>query len=205
MGVDVTILEQDANSERSSHNAGIQVSDNVREVLRLHERTGVRIAVEGIGMHWSTRHRKDIYKMVGTRFWTNWGLLYRVLRANFDGYTSKACPEAPDARVGDGKAQYLTGKRVTGLQYKEGLATVLYVDHTGREQSITAELVIGADGARSTIKRLVQAPSVEKLHYTGFFTWRGAVPRKMVSQETDDYFKDKGTLQIMGGKAYMVW
>lgn len=205
MGIDVTILEQDANSERSSHNAGIQVSDNVNELLRLHDGTGKNMTVLATSNQWSIFPRQNVFVGAGLRYWTNWGLLYRVLRANFDGYQSKACPDVPDARARDGNAVYLTGMRVTGLQYKEGHVTVHYVDQAGNEESITTELVIGADGSRSTVRRLVNAPSAEVEHYTGYFAWRGAVPRKMVSNETADYFDKSVSLELMGKKTYILW
>ncbi|CAN8101879.1 unnamed protein product [Discula destructiva] len=204
MGINVTILEQDANSERSSHNAGIQISDNVKELLRLDDETGRDLTVGSCVNQWSIGMRKEVFRGASIRYWTNWGLVYRVLRANFDGYTSQACPDAPDARAPDGKAQYLTGMRVTGLEHKDGLATVHFVNQTGKEDSITTELVIGADGARSTIRKLVQAPTAEMEGYAGFFAWRGAVPRKMVSKETADYFQDSISLQLMGGRMYIL-
>lgn len=205
-GVNVTILEQDVNSERSSHNAGIQVSENVNEVFRRHDGTGLRLALESTGSRWSIRRRQDVYTPgIGLRYWTNWGYMYRILRANFDGYASKACPDPPEARHGDGPARYLTGKRVTSLHYADGLVTVDYVDQAGQEEFITAQLVIGADGFHSTIRKLVQAPQALPDQLTGYFAWRGAVPRKMVSKETADYFSGNASFDLMGRKTYILW
>lgn len=205
-GVNVTILEKDVNSERSSHNAGIQVSSNVNEIFRQNDDTGLRLALETAASRWSIGKRQDVATPAGVvRYWTNWGYLYRILRANFDGYASKACPDPPASRSGDGQARYLTGKRVTGLQYVDGLVTLNYVDQAGEEDSITSELVIGADGFHSVIRSLVQAPQALDDTYSGYFAWRGSVPRRLVSKETADYFLGNASFDLMGKKTYILW
>lgn len=207
-GVNVTILEQDASSERSSHNAGIQIGPHARELLRQDDDTGLRLALETWGSRWSLGLRRDVLHPVSKgpgRLWTNWGYLYRILRANFDGYASKACPDPPAPRRGDGEARYLTGRRVTGLRYAEGLVTLQVVDQAGSEESLTSELVIGADGFNSSVRKLVEAPQMLSPRYAGYFAWRGSVPRKMVSKETADYFLNNASFDLMGNKTYILW
>lgn len=149
--------------------------------------------------------RNNVFKGAGIRYWTNWGLLYRVLRANFDGYASQACPEVPAPRSGDGRAQYLTGKRVTDLQYHDGLITLHHIDQADKRGTITSELVIGADGSRSTIRSLVQAPHAAREQYTGFFAWRGTIPRNMLSKQTAAFFQDNVSFAFLGSKIYILW
>jgi hypothetical protein len=43
-----------------------------------------------------------------------------VLRANFDGLTSKAVPVAPESQDTDGKATFRFGTRVTGVDQVNG-------------------------------------------------------------------------------------
>ncbi|KAF3766876.1 FAD binding domain protein [Cryphonectria parasitica EP155] len=204
-GVNVTILEQDVNEERSSHNAGIQISDNVNKFLRQNDITGARLAFQSQAMHWSLRTRPKVYSSsTATRYWTNWGYVYRILRANFDGYVSKACPDPPAARPSDGQVQYLTGKRVTGMQYADGLVSLDYVDATGKEGSLSSELVIGADGNHSTVRKLVQAPQAEPENYAGYFAWRGSVPVRDVSKETADFFLNGICFDLLGNKSYIL-
>lgn len=215
-GVNVTILEQDASSERSSHNAGIQLGAHVRELLRQDDDTGLRAALATSGSRWSLGLRRDVLAPKTrsdaggppTRLWTNWGYLYRILRANFDGYASKACPDPPAARPGDGEARYLTGRRVVGLRPSAeggGLVTLQVVDGAGGEESLTAELVVGADGFNSSVRGLVEAPQMLSPRYAGYFAWRGSVPRRMVSKETADYFLDNASFNLMGNKTYILW
>lgn len=160
-GINVTILEQDSASERSSHNAGIRIDEKVNGILCQHDQTGLQTSLESKANFVSVRKRENLVKADKgtTRYWTNWGYLYRILRANFDGYASKACPNPPLAKSEDGSAEYLTGKRVTSLRYEDGTVTLHCVDaETGKEDSITSELVIGADRIHSTIRKLVRAP-----------------------------------------------
>lgn len=207
-GVNVTILEQDSASERSTHNAGIRIDDNVNEFLRQHDRTGLQKSLESHANFISLRKRENVIKADKgtTRYWTNWGYLYRILRANFDGYVSKACPKPPAPQPGDGDAKYLTGKRVTSLQHTGGnQVTLQYIDaETGKEHPITSELVIGADGLHSTIRKLVDAPLAHAETYAGFVAWRGAVPRNAVSPATADFFSGQVSSDFMGQNTYMI-
>ncbi|KUI74289.1 2,6-dihydroxypyridine 3-monooxygenase [Cytospora mali] len=156
-GVNVTILEQDSASERSSHNAGSSIDDNVNDPGSSCVNM-TRLDANLI----SLRKRENLIKADKgtTRYWTNWGYSYRILRANFDGYASNACPTPPSSKPGDGYAKYLTGKR------------------TGEEHSISSEFVIGADGKHSTTHKPVNAPLACPETYAGFIAWRGAVPRR---------------------------
>lgn len=206
-GVNVTILEQDRASERSSHNAGIRVDENVNDFLRQNDQTGLQTSLESNANFISVRKRENLIKADKgtTRYWTNWGHLYRILRANFDGYVSKTCPTPPVPKPADGSAEYLTGKRVTSLQHADGTVTLNYVDvETGDEHSIKSELVIGADGLHSTIRKLVRAPLACPETYAGFVAWRGAVPRKSVSQAASDFFSGQVSSDLMGQNTYMI-
>lgn len=206
-GVNVTILEQDSASERSSHNAGIRIDENVNKFLCQHDQTGLQTSLESTANFISVRKRENLVKADKgtTRYWTNWGYLYRILRANFDGYASKACPSPPLQKTGDGTATYLTGKRVSSLQYADGTVTLHYVDaQTGKEDSVTSELVIGADGLHSTIRKLVRAPLACTEEYAGFVAWRGAVPRKSVCSTTSEFFAGQVSSNFLGQNSYMI-
>lgn len=183
------------------------MSSNLNEIFRQNDETRLRLAVETNSSRVSAHKRQDILKSGGggTRYWTNWGYVYRILRANFDGYASKACPDPPDCKTGDGQARYLTGKRVTGMHYEGGIVTLAFVDENDKEESIDAEVVVGADGFYSTIGRLVQAPQALSATYAGYFAWRGTVPRRLVSKETADYFHGNASFDFMGNKTYILW
>jgi 2-polyprenyl-6-methoxyphenol hydroxylase-like FAD-dependent oxidoreductase len=203
-GSDVVILEQDPSELRSSHQAGIAFGPAVEEFLRMYDHTGVQSRSPPIATRLAYRKRKDIKRLSIVRHETSWGLLYRVLRANFDGLASDAVPNPPPVRDGDGRAQYLAGRRVTGLEHNRGdqVVSVRFVDQDGKEGSLTADLVIGADGGNSTVRTLLQAPTIRG--YSGYVAWRGTVPEKDVSPETARYFADFSTLTLLGD-TYFVW
>lgn len=152
---------------------------------------------------WAYYGRPNIMNTKGTIQLTSWGLLISILHANFDGLASPACPKPPLAAEGDGSAVYLSGKRVTALQCTKESITVSYTDtHTNEQESIEAELVIGADGVHSTVRRLANAPFTER--YAGYIAWRGTIPENLVSQETVQYFSDHLSLQF-SKRTYLVW
>ena len=88
---------------------------------------------------------------------SNWGCLYLILRANFDGLKSETVPNPPQPRKGDGDVEYWPGKRATGLKYDRdaGKVHLQYVDvTTGEEGTVSADTIIAADGVHSTIRKI---------------------------------------------------
>lgn len=134
------------------------------------------------------------------RHMSNWGCLYLILRANFDGFISEAVPTPPAPRDGDGKVEYRSGKRVTGLSYEvdKGAVDVRLVHvSTGEEESISAEIVIGADGVHSTVRKILHVPV--RNEYAGYIAWRGTVPESVLSKETVEYFSNRLNFSLMKG------
>ena len=201
----VTILEKDPNSERRSQAAGIGFAANVDEFLRLYDATGLRTSIVSPSTHISWGKRTKLYRVPVPRNLTSWGLLYRILRANLDGLATAACPNPPPPRPGDGNVDYRAGKCVTGLDYTEGHVTVRFVDvsdASSGEDSVVADLVIGADGIHSTVRKLVHAPNTKE--YSGYVVWRGTIPEKAVSKEAADFFADGLGFEMLR-RSYMVW
>ncbi|RYP93224.1 hypothetical protein DL770_000699 [Monosporascus sp. CRB-9-2] len=195
-GNDVTILEREPISERSSHEAGVGFRTSVEEFLRRFDETGLTSAFTSDDLQFAYRRRANIFASKMKYKLTSWGLLYRILRANFDGFASTACPQPPPSRKEDGNATYLAGRQVTDIQYADGIVTVHYSDVTsGKAGSVTADLVIGADGVHSIVRELVKAPMVKQ--YAGYVAWRGTVPEKFLSKATLDYFTNGLSFNLM--------
>ncbi len=197
-GSNVIILEQDPYSDRRSHQAGIGLGASVVEFLAKYDATGLPNAVPARFTAFATRSWPWVLNFVSPRQMSSWGLLYRVLRANFDAQASPAIPVPPAPREGDGHGEYRRGKRVTGLQYDEqaGTVKVRFLDVTSKEEgSIDADMVIGADGVHSTVRELVQVPSEKE--YAGYVAWRGTVPGAILSKETVQYFSNRVVASIM--------
>jgi 2-polyprenyl-6-methoxyphenol hydroxylase-like FAD-dependent oxidoreductase len=203
-GSHVVILEQDPGAVRSSHNAGIAFGPAVEEILCKYDATGVQSCTPSVATRFALRKSRPHFKELGIiRNLTSWGLLYRILRANFDGLPSDAVPNPPPARKGDGKAEYRAGQRVTTLQLQDskGAVTVGFVGQDGVEESLTADLVIGADGQHSTVRTLLQAPAIKE--YSGYVAWRGTVAERDLPPEVAEYFASRTCINLLKG-TYLV-
>ncbi|KAI0145415.1 FAD binding domain protein [Xylariaceae sp. FL1272] len=190
LGNNVVILEQET-GERSGQEAGIGFGDAVNEFYSKYDATGISVAIQNHARRIAYRTRPEVYSNNNHLSLTSWGLMYRLLRANFDGMVSPACPNPPSASTTDGIASYLSGKRVSAFEYtpEKGQVIVHYTDvQTNEEKSLSADLLIGADGIHSTIRKLVKAPTLEQ--YAGYVSWRGTVPERDVSTATCEYFSD---------------
>ena len=201
-GSNVVILEQDPSSVRSSHQAGIAFGPAVEEILRKYDATGVQSCTPSISTRIAYRKRQNFKELKVVRHLTSWGQLYRILRANFDGLASEAVPKPPPAKNGDGKAEYRAGQRVTSLQYENGAVTVGFVGEDGVGGSLTADLVIGADGMHSSVRSLVQARTAKE--YSGYVAWRGTVCESDLPLETSEYFASRTCVNILKN-TYIVW
>lgn len=165
--------------------------------------TGLTAGFASNSRRWAYYTRPNVIHTTGTVQLTSWGLLYSILRANFDGLASGACPVPPPAAENDGSVAYLTGKQVTAFQCTNDIVVVSYVDaNTGRQESIEADLVVGADGVNSTVRQLVNAPVTKQ--YAGYVAWRATIPEKLVSKETVDYLSDRISFQF-AKRTYLIW
>ena len=201
-GVDVVLLEQEPKAVRTSNNAGIGFGPQLEEFLRTYDLTKIRNCTPAASTRIAYRKRKDFYQLKVERHTSSWGLMYRIMRANFDGLPSEAVLDPPKTLEGDGRVEYRAGKKVTKLTSKEGVVTVGYVGVDGTEGSIATDMVIGADGLHSTIRSLVQAPTIKE--YSGYVSWRGVVPEADVSEETVKYFDHRNALDLLKHN-YIVW
>lgn len=201
-GSNVVVLEQDPSSVRSSHQAGIAFGPAVEEILQKHDETGLQSCTPAAATR-IAYHKRPYFKELNiVRHLTSWGLLYRILRANFDGLASDAVPNPPPPREGDGKVEYRAGQKIAKLEYANGAVTVGFVGVDGTQGSITADLVIGADGVHSTVRSLLQAPTTGE--YSGYVAWRGTVCEKDLPPESAKYFENRTSMNILSD-TYIVW
>jgi 2-polyprenyl-6-methoxyphenol hydroxylase-like FAD-dependent oxidoreductase len=90
-----------------------------------------------------------------------------------------------------GHAAIATGKRAHDVTRMANTATVTVLDRvTHSTERIEADIVIGADGARSAASRALH-PQRPMLHWSGVQTWRGITDR--------DRFGDGETMYIANG------
>ena len=194
------ILEQDPSDDRHSHESGVQIGPSVVSLLEKYDATGRPSAIPARFLSVAWRKYLRIINHPAPRHMSNWGTLYLILRANFDGKTSEMVPDPPSPRKGDGKVEYRPGKRATGLRYtkEEGIVHVEFEDvNTGEKNTASAEMVIAADGVHSTVRKLLKVPSEKK--YSGYIGWRGTVAERLISPETVEYFSNRLNFSLMKG------
>jgi 2-polyprenyl-6-methoxyphenol hydroxylase-like FAD-dependent oxidoreductase len=132
---------------------------------------------------------------------TSWDLLYNVLRKGFDGggeesYFSRLnnneMRKVDEIGKNDGIGEYLYGHKVTSLtDIGSGGVEVEFEDKDGKGGSLKANMVIGADGPSSTVRKILM-PDVERT-YAGYVAWRGTVLESEVEEETRKCFAEKFT------------
>jgi 2-polyprenyl-6-methoxyphenol hydroxylase-like FAD-dependent oxidoreductase len=85
------------------------------------------------------------------------------------------------------------------------LVEVEYEGMDGRKGALQADIVIGADGPSSTVRKLL-LPEVERT-YVGYVTWRGTVKESLLSDEVRTFLGTKvrsGLRVFKAAKAYTV-
>ena len=128
---------------------------------------------------------------------TSWDLLYYLLRANFDGVKSDYC-NVPKPFEGEGKGWYEYGHLVKNVRDAGQQVEVEYEGREGSSEKTTADVVIGADGPSSSLRKLF-LPEVQR-KYAGYVAWRGTVPESEATDaaqktfvETFTFFHAPGT------------
>ena len=127
---------------------------------------------------------------------TSWDVCYYVLRANYDRVKSDYC-DVPEPRAEDGEANYLYGRTFTGvaeeerLDSKRGGVRVSFRSSDGTEDSMFADLVIGADGPSSTVRKVLQKEVNREM--AGYCALRGTIPEDEASAETKAAFSERFT------------
>lgn len=201
-GYNVTILEQETAPARQGFDAGIKIGPPVQEFLKVHDRVkrdmvitcppGFKINING----------EPKAQRGQTMVNTSWGLLVGVLRANFDGFASRAVPVVPKPQESDGKATYRYGARVASVNEADGKVDVHFEDYeTGSTQTLSAGIVVVADGSYSGIRQAL-LPDVKR-EYLGYMCWRGTVREDQIDEKWNELYSEKATFHLMN-KTYLL-
>lgn len=198
------VLEQDPCKERHSHESGVNIGPSVVALLEKYDATGRPAAIPSEFLSAAWRKHVRVINWPWHHEMSNWGCLYNVLRANFDGMVSSMVPNAPEPRDGDGRVEYRSGQRVTGIfdDAEKRRVTVEFMDvTTGSEGQLTADLVMGADGLHSTVRNLMGAE--ERRDYAGYIAWRGTVPERLLSKDTVEFFSNRLNFCLLRGTYFI--
>ncbi|KAI1347261.1 hypothetical protein F5Y01DRAFT_329823 [Xylaria sp. FL0043] len=188
LGHDTTILERNAKPLLQDQGAGIVAGGDTLDFFKRYNRCKRPLAVTSYARQYLDREGNIIHKEEMLQNMTSWDLTYYVMRANYDGVKSTYC-EVPDPVPGHGKAVHIHDRNVTDIKEEPndddeggGKVRVFWKSSQGDSGSIRADIVVGADGPSSTIRKLVQ-PNVERT-YAGYCALRGTLPENEASEET---------------------
>jgi 2-polyprenyl-6-methoxyphenol hydroxylase-like FAD-dependent oxidoreductase len=211
LGYNVTILERTPEAALQDQGAGISLwivippiaesltklgisGSPIVDFLAEYDRTKTpTLCADGI--HYLNRDGSIKMQVDGVGQVASWDLLYNILRANFDGGYATGYVNAAEKKESDGKATYLSGMRVTDLQeVGSDRVKVEYENTDGSKGSLEADVVVGADGPNSTVRKLL-LPEVER-SYAGYVAWRGIVQESLLSETTRTFIGSKVCLPL---------
>ncbi|KAF2655022.1 FAD/NAD(P)-binding domain-containing protein [Lophiostoma macrostomum CBS 122681] len=188
-GYDVTILElEDSAHVREGFDAGIRAGPHVLNFLSKYDRTGRKFDIPATGPQFIKKSGDMLFASKTAQAMSSWGLLMSILRANFDGSSSKAVPNPP--KFGDDvpKGTFKHGARVISVEEMEDNVRVEFEDTViEKTSSILGDLVIVADGANSSIRRSL-VPGIVR-QYAGYVSWRGTIKEDQVPVEHRKFFQ----------------
>ncbi|GKZ87065.1 hypothetical protein AnigIFM59636_000193 [Aspergillus niger] len=203
-GHSIHILEQSPTPTPVSHMAGVSIGPDVQTFLSRFDRVShIPLGIPATQLQ-SVDHSgqpKPFFRL--QRIMTSWDALYFRLRANYDGLASDYIPNPPDplstlpdesscdARA---RARYEYGQRVVDISEipstgQLAIVTESISSSTRATTTYTADLVLGADGPRSTVRQLFLPPSPQgdnKTHrkYAGYLAWRAIIPESRITPAT---------------------
>ncbi|OAG05299.1 FAD/NAD(P)-binding domain-containing protein [Paraphaeosphaeria sporulosa] len=187
--LNIRILEKNPTQLLHDQGAGVVAAGDVQEFFQRHDRTHTPLAVTSHQRLYLDRKGNVIDREDKQQHMTSWDLLYHVLRANFDTIDSEYA-KAPEPMDNEGTAVYRHGHQVGDVDVDAGTPLVIHTTTAdGQSESFEADLLIGADGPSSTIRKLID-PSVKRT-YAGYVAWRGTVPETSVSSSARDVFVEK--------------
>lgn len=170
-GWDVDVFELSPN-ELDSRGGGIVLQPDVLAAFRF---GGValpeRLGVESGNRIYLDRDDNLIEQFYMPQTQTSWNLLYTTMK--------QALP-AESLHAGEA----FTGFDTEGEQV---------VAHFATGRSERADLLIGADGARSSVRHVLLPEVVPS--YAGYVAWRGLVPENALPQQAADVLRDRFTFQ----------
>ncbi|KAF9695534.1 hypothetical protein EKO04_006454 [Ascochyta lentis] len=187
--LNIRILERNPTPLLHDQGAGVVAGQDVQEFFKKHDRTKTPLAVTSHQRLYLDKSGNVIDREDKEQQMTSWDLLYHLLRANFDQVDSEYA-RAPASEANQGTTTYDYGHQVVDVDFKstEPLS-IKSKTSTGDTVTINADIVIGADGPSSMIRKFID-PGVQR-KYAGYVAWRGTVPEDQVSQSATDVFVEK--------------
>lgn len=188
---EVRILERSPTALLHNQGAGVVAGNETQVFFSEYVKPGKEIAITSGLRHYLDHNGSIIPDSVEHRQqrMTSWDLLYHLLRWRVEGMQSSY---VEGLGPNDGpKARYENGCTIKKIEDVSNGVNVTWMHKDHGEQSAAADMVIGADGASSSIRRLVR-PDVER-KYVGYVAWRGTVPEDQLYPGAKEVFIEKFT------------
>lgn len=181
LGHNVRILER--STSLNDQGAGILAREHLQNFFSKHDLCNLPFYVQADPRIQFLNKEAEIIKVWKAQLrMTSWDNVYYRLRANFDGFESDYVKERPlEDKSRNGNVSYEYGCTVTDLKYSDGLVTLTFERSGGGGGTLHADLVIAADGAGSSIRRMLY-PNVER-KYVGYAAWRGTTVESEMSDQ----------------------
>lgn len=181
LGHNVRILER--STSLNEQGAGILAREHLQAFFSKHDLCHSPYSVQADPKIQFVNKDAEIIKVWKAQLrMTSWDNVYYRLRANFDGLESDHVQEPPlEDKTRNGNVSYEYGCTVTDLKYSDGLVTLTFERAGGGGGTLHADLVIAADGAGSSIRRMLY-PKLER-KYVGYAAWRGTTIESNMSDQ----------------------
>ncbi|EXJ71044.1 uncharacterized protein A1O5_06037 [Cladophialophora psammophila CBS 110553] len=189
-GYDTTILERTPTNLLENQGAGIVAGGDTLAFFERYDRCKRPVAVTSQKRMYLDESGKVVHEEIMKQTMTSWDLCYYMLRANYDHQQSGYC-KVPGPQPGDGKIDYRYGCTVTGFREEGDSIKVFYDKIDGGKDSIVGDMLVGADGPSSTVRKIL-CPEVER-KYAGYCVIRGTVPENEASEEARKVFVERFT------------
>ncbi len=196
------IFERNPTPLLHNQGAGVVARGDTQAFFNKYDATERPIAVTSKLRQYLDLQGNQIHQEDTVQKMTSWDLLYYLLRANFDGVESGYC-KVPGPFETDGRGAYEYGHMVKDVRDLGEQVEIEYEDKKGKVDTTTADLVIGADGPSSTLRRIL-IPDVKR-NYAGYVAWRGTVPEQEASVRAKETFVDKFTFYHSSGTQILAY
>ena len=183
LGHNVHILERSAQDVLESQAAGIRAGPDVHTFIEKYVKDYEAYAntldiVEVVDENGDVVNK---FPPAEAMHLTTWSILYYMFKTSLLESTKSI------------SAVYDTCKLVEDIQQIGDKMSVTYRDLNDQSSSnLTADLIIAADGANSTVRRTL-FPDLSS-QYAGYVTWRGTVPENEVSEKTRSALRNRVVL-----------
>ncbi|KAK4442426.1 hypothetical protein QBC34DRAFT_453132 [Podospora aff. communis PSN243] len=186
LGHDTTILERNPTTLLHDQGAGIVAGGPALEFLRRYNRCKRQgIAIPSHLRQYLDKDGTIVHSTPASHNMSSWDLTYRIFRANYDGLASAYC-DVPPPDPSQGRASHRHNSTVTAVTALPSGSGVLVTFHATTSpcltSTLTADVLIAADGPSSTIRSLF-LPHLKRT-YTGYCALRGTVPEPALSPTT---------------------